>query len=308
MMGRGEVPMRLQPVLKVPVIGMLLVCVLFLSSCATLPRAQDTAAVYISLGNSYLDAQRYSEAADSFAEAAVLSPGSTAARYNQAVALTLLGEYHNACELFTGLLEGDPDNIVIREALAWLSYQAGLNEEALNRFRDILSEYPAADSSRLQAARLAVTLENYEEAREHLEYLLLDSKYSGEVRFLFGELAYLNGGEGSREEAAAWYAAAAAEDPSDSAVNERLKELLDEAAAVGDLSVLIEIITDSGGPAAADLLLYAAVTLLRAGEREGLALLSEARKLGADVGSLTLDQLSSIDPQLRDELMGEFFL
>jgi len=77
---------------------------------------------------------------------------------------------------------------------------------------------------------------------------------------------------------------------------------------VGDLSVLIEIITDSGGPAAADLLLYAAVTLLRAGEREGLALLSEARKLGADVGSLTLDQLSSIDPQLRDELMGEFFL
>lgn len=147
----------------------------FFSGCASsgkVPSAQD----YYTLGMAYFDLGKYAEAEKWLLQARRADQTFTASEYNLGRIAFELGRYDEACERFEGLLQKDPDNVMVLKAAAFARLKWGDLGKAETYYKRIVDLSPASVDSRYNYALVLNALGKYEAAEHLLLQLLNENK------------------------------------------------------------------------------------------------------------------------------------
>ncbi len=149
----------------------ILLLLLLSSGCATAPSITELADVYYNLGNAYSELGRQEDAGSAYRRAYTLEPGFIQAGYSLGRMDIEEGKYSEGIAIFRKLEAKDPENILVKEALAWGYYRKGDTEEALQWYKNILSDDAYNERVLHNISFLLMSAGNYADAYPYLEQL-----------------------------------------------------------------------------------------------------------------------------------------
>lgn len=275
-----------------------LLTVLMLSSCATSQASKDLSVLSFNLGNAYALQQETSSAEEAYRNAAAYDPGNIDAVYNLILLLVENGEYAKAYDELLPLLEKQPVRKDLLEMKAYILYQMYLPESALLVYEQLLDN-EEDERMRLDCARIAMDLGQYERAQGHLAVLYEASTFSGELMFLFGEIDRLTG----LSDPMSWYKTAVLTEPGYRPALEKLTAYADSTNSEGVKEELIRVMEDAveEHPGDADVQYLLGKRMLLSGNSEGIDHVRESLRSGYTDTDGVRELLSSLeDADLSD--------
>jgi len=114
--------------------------------------------VHMLQGRLAFNADRFQQAADSFAEAVKADPKSARARVNLGTALGRTGDAEGAMKEFSTAVELDPDNVTARFNLATLLVRSGRHTEAVDHLALVVIERPQDVEAKRELAKSLIRL------------------------------------------------------------------------------------------------------------------------------------------------------
>ena len=120
--------------------------------------------VHILQGRLAFNADRFQQAADSFAEALKADPKSARARVNLGTALGRIGDTEGAMREFNAAVEVDPENVTARFNLGTLLVRSGRHAEAVDHLAFVVRERPQDVEAKRELAKSFIHLGRNEEA------------------------------------------------------------------------------------------------------------------------------------------------
>lgn len=142
---------------------------IFLSGCQTAESTRELSDVYYDLGNAYSKLGRSEAARKAFQRAFILSPTLVKAAYNLGKMDIEAGRYTEGIGIFRTLLKKNPDNILVREALAWGFYKKGDKEKSLSVYQGILGIDTVNKNALHNICVLLISEERYTDAYPYLK-------------------------------------------------------------------------------------------------------------------------------------------
>ncbi len=280
---------------------MLIGIIVLFSSCTTIDPLTDLAVQSYNLGIANMQISNSSEAEKAFLYALQEYPAYTEAAYSLALLYVDTEDYLDSAEIVSHFIGDNQEDKQWRLLEAHLLYKLGKTNEALNSYDLILESWPD-DEQRLEVAKIALNIGQYDVAQSHLLALFESGSLSGELLFLLGQFEELTGGDKSLE----WYKIAVLEDPG---YLPSLQKLLDsfEGVEVGTpeylelFNILEEGNTNTSGQI--PLLIELGERALLMGSEDGLSYLSEAIELGYDDIDHLLGIYDSLEGELSESLL-----
>lgn len=151
-----------------------LAAVLSILGCSTYDssaRRQNIAAEYHELAEGFAELGNYRKAAIYFEKAARWPAWRNQALYSRGRMLALDGQWTQAVSVFENLITQDPDNSLVRSALAWSLAGAGSNQKALEHYKVLINTHPDDPVFLRNYAALLVKLDQSGEAVSVIEQL-----------------------------------------------------------------------------------------------------------------------------------------
>lgn len=137
------------------VLFLVALAVLAAAGCATWVRGRELAREYYNIANAYYDLGRFERAADYYRRALALDSGLTPAGYNLARAYLRDKRYDDARDVLLDLLGRDPDNLLLRETLAYVYYLSGDIARASAQYEQMLALSPLNANALFNLGRIA---------------------------------------------------------------------------------------------------------------------------------------------------------
>ena len=156
-------------------------------SCATAPAAREAKEWY-EIGNGWYDQGKWAKAGEAYSRAIALDPGLAAASYNLARALAEAGDYDGALTAIEGVLAGDPANVRVLSAKAYILYKAGRPDEALLVYDEVLKLDPYAPDAIYNATLLREAAGDHAGAIAGIEPLARTKADDGQVQVLYARV------------------------------------------------------------------------------------------------------------------------
>ncbi len=166
---------------------------LIFGSCVSRVSYRELAQEYYNLGNAFFDIGDFERSYEYYTRALELDDSLPATGYNLARLHVQRGEYKEAEEVIARLIMNDPENSLYRETAAYIRFRAGFIDDARERYRALIDEFPGR--SRLYynlavlemgeerpAAAYRILNDGFPFARDDLDYLWLmaEAAYRGE--------------------------------------------------------------------------------------------------------------------------------
>ncbi len=140
-----------------------------LFGCRTAPSTKELASVYYDLGNAYTKLGRPEDAGKAYRRAFVLQPDLVKAAYNLGRIDIETGKYKDGIALFQQLLKKDPENMIVKEALAWGYFKKGDIRAAMTWYKNILSTDPYNKNALHNICVLLISEGKYADAYPYLK-------------------------------------------------------------------------------------------------------------------------------------------
>jgi tetratricopeptide (TPR) repeat protein len=168
----------------------LIFLILLLVSCVTGVTPKDLAVDYYNLGNAYFNIQKYEEAIIFYERAIELDQELLKAQFNLAHSLIKTNQISEALERLILLQEKDPDNLSIKELIAYCHHLLGDDEKALEIYSDILNISPGNIHALYNKAIILWKMEDFDEAEEYFRQVLQFMPDDTDTLFSLGQLLF----------------------------------------------------------------------------------------------------------------------
>jgi tetratricopeptide (TPR) repeat protein len=157
-----------------------------LSGCTTWVRGPDLAREYYNIGNAFYDLGRFDRAAEYYQRALSLDPRLTPAGFNLARVYADKGRYADATGVLLDLLTGDPDNVLLRETLAYVHYLADEPDRAIARYTEVLALSPFNVNALYNLGRIAEQQSRNDDAIDYYRRASLADPNDAALVFSYG--------------------------------------------------------------------------------------------------------------------------
>jgi len=279
---------------KPPAVPLLLLLssLVFILSCQTNPVRDELAETYYNLGNAYLDLNRLGDAESAYARAFELDSSLYVAGYNLARVHIFSGNYQSAVTLLKELIAEDPENVILRESLAWAYLEMGRTDESESLYQILLDQDTANCNVRYNLALLLSDRGEWEECYDILIECVLLEEEDADILYLLGRAER----ESARGDGIVWLEDAIEKEPANSTfLYELARAYRSEGIYDKALSVLDEIL-ESDPPEQGSYLFEKARILYTAFENveEGTACFEQALNAGFDEAEDIADFLGQV--------------
>ena len=176
------------PLLRSVAVTLLSAALLTTAGCATWVRGSELAREYYNIGNAYYDLERFERAADYYLRALALDSRLTPAGYNLARAYVRDGRYPEARRRLQELLADDPDNLLLRETLAYVDYLSGDIERATTGYQEILALSPLNANALFNLGRIAEEQQRLQQALGYYERAVAVEETDAQLLYRYGRL------------------------------------------------------------------------------------------------------------------------
>lgn len=167
--------------------------------CATTVSRDELAREYFNLGNAFYELGRLDESYAYYTRALELDATLPPASFNLARLLADRGQFGDADAVLVGMLESDPENVLVREMRAWIAFQSGDTALARDRYAELAGEVPGNARLAENLARVEFALGSVAAARSALAPALT-REATPELRWFAAELAYADNDEAAVRE------------------------------------------------------------------------------------------------------------
>lgn len=157
---------------------------------AALLQHPDDSRLHYRRGNLLFDAARYEEAVEAYGKATALDPAHADAYTNLGLSLRRVGRYGEAIDAYETALQLVPDDLVTLRNLKALAESIGEVQRTAWCIRRLAALQPQDPQAQSAMAALLLEEENYEEAAEIYEALLLHGPPTADLLYNLGLCYY----------------------------------------------------------------------------------------------------------------------
>ncbi len=204
------------------------------TGCRSVPEKDELALVYYDLGLAYSRLGRAGDARQAFERSFMLKPDLVKAGYNLGRMDIEMGKYDAGLKIFFQILKKDPENNLLKEAVAWGYYRKGEYAKAVEWYREVLK---SDGYNRHALYNISVLLCEEGRYREAYPYLKQIDEMGDSDSFIYMKL-----GETEKElgisSGSYWFKLASDKDPSN---RDALKLLCDSYVEDKNYSLAIDV-------------------------------------------------------------------
>lgn len=178
--------------LQTPIVLVLAVVV---SGCMSTVTRSELAEEYFNLGNAYFESGELERSYEAYQRALAITDDLPAAGYNLARLHIDRGELGDALAVLDQLLEKDPENTLVLETKAYVTYLLDRIDQAVELYLRVLEMSPARTSAAYNVALVYNSQGQYEDAVSILERSLEFAEQDARYHWLLAEVAHASGRE-----------------------------------------------------------------------------------------------------------------